>query len=187
MTRATVFAVVCVTLAAAGHAAAGRTMIAPWTIVAGFGATLAVAWVLAGTERSLATIAGGLLGGQFALHALFVAGMAGQADMEHSSATIPADAHGGLTMTLAHSVAALVAAWWLWRGERLAWVLVRRAAVLAAAPLRALAAALAVRPAPAGPVRIPVRAVRPLRPRPPLLEHSLIRRGPPLRSGALAR
>ncbi len=178
-TRSTVFAVVCVTLAAAGHLAAGHTAIAPWTLAAGLVATYVVAWTLAGTQRSLATLGGGMLGGQFALHALFVAGMAGQGMPHQAAAQVAQDDHGGLAMTLAHAAAALVSAWWLWHGERLAWTLFRRAARLAAWPLRALATALAVRPTPAGPIRIPPRALRRPRPRPPLLRHSLVRRGPP--------
>ena len=188
MTRATVFAAVCVTLAAAGHAAAGHTMIAPWTIVAGFGGALVVSWALAGTERSLATIAGGLLGGQFALHTLFVAGMAepGSSMGHQGMVSGPVqDGHGGLAMTLAHSGAALICAWWLRRGERLAWALTRRAALLAAWPLRALATTLARWPVLAGPVRVLIPAVGQRRPRSPLLEHSVIRRGPPLRASAL--
>jgi hypothetical protein len=35
-----------------------------------------VAWALTGTERSLATILGGLLGGQFMLHSLFMSAAA---------------------------------------------------------------------------------------------------------------
>src|SRR5256885_1047513 len=71
--RAAMFATVCMMLAIAGHVAAGRAAVAPRAIVVGCVALYLVAWVLTGTERSLATILGGLLGGQFMLHALFAA------------------------------------------------------------------------------------------------------------------
>ncbi|GAA2739889.1 hypothetical protein [Kitasatospora cinereorecta] len=101
----------------------------------------------------------------------------------------------GLTpgMLLGHLAAAVVAGWWLRRGEAALWRLVRVAATAAqewAAPLRtalALAAALLLGPlagdrepghgrARAGSWRLPVAAA---------LRHSVVRRGPP--AAAFAR
>ncbi|WP_262401954.1 hypothetical protein, partial [Actinomadura sp. CNU-125] len=125
--RAVVFATVCVTLATAGHALAAREAVPGWAVVTGFGAVLAVTLLLAGHERSLPTITGGLLGGQFALHALFTkatvataaaAGAHGHAGHVAQAATA-SDASvltGGCGMTLAHIVAALLAGCWLRRG-----------------------------------------------------------------------
>ncbi|RSN62134.1 MFS transporter [Actinomadura sp. WAC 06369] len=196
--RAVVFATVCVTLATAGHALAAREAVPGWAVVTGFGAVLAVTLLLAGHERSLPTITGGLLGGQFALHALFtkatVAATAGAAagHAGHTGHAVPTAADpawpvlsGGCGMTLAHAAAALLAACWLWRGERAAWTLARRIAAAADRPIRLLLALLTARP-PAPAPRVPAAA-------PPVvpavgraLRHQVVRRGPPVRSRALA-
>lgn len=182
-TRATVFATVCMTLATAGHAVAAHATVAPWAIGLGFAAVFVVAWVLAGVERSLATILGGLLGGQFALHSLFssAAAMGGDgAGMGHPMHHSAMPGHGGMAMTFAHILAAVVSAWWLHRGERAVWALARRAAALAAGPLRALLALLDCADPTAVAVPLPARttAVRMTPPRSPL-RHCVIRRGPP--------
>lgn len=187
------FATACTVLAIAGHMAAGRTTVAPRAVVVGFVALYLVAWVLTGTERSLATILGGLLGGQFMLHALFAAaaptaGIAAAHSMRPVSATGSPDS-GGLAMTIAHITAALVAAWWLRRGERAAWALARRMAALSAYPLWALrslaaladAAFLDPPRAPAGPYGI----TPPIRPTSTLPRGPVTRRGPPFGSMAL--
>ncbi|MEU1624096.1 hypothetical protein ABZ746_01845 [Streptomyces sp. NPDC020096] len=72
--RAAVFAAVCVTLSAAGHAMASGGGIPLWTLLAGWAGVLAIAAPLAGRERSLPGIAVAMLGGQLGLHALFSAG-----------------------------------------------------------------------------------------------------------------
>jgi hypothetical protein len=179
--RAAIFAIVCVTLATVGHAVAGETSVAPWAFVVGLGGTTLFAWVLAGAERSLVTIMGGMLGGQFVLHSLFMSARPGPA-MDHATGRVVGampvhQGHGGLAMTLAHAGAAVISAWWLRRGERAVWRLARRTV----APVRALLALLASRPVtvPAVPVlaRTPEKARRPARTA--LLRHSVIRRGPP--------
>jgi hypothetical protein len=192
--RAVVFATVCVTLATLGHVLASGVPVPVWSAMTGFAAVLGVTMMLAGHERSLATILGGLLGGQFALHTLFAAAsdpMGHHAPETHAAmadGAAPA-AHGGngLAMTLAHCVAALVAAWWLRRGERAAWGLARQVAALANRPIRLLLALLAVEPAepPARPHRTaPAPAAITATGR--SLRHQVVRRGPPLRSRALA-
>ncbi|MES9537027.1 MULTISPECIES: hypothetical protein [unclassified Actinomadura] len=196
--RAVVFATVCATLAILGHVLAGGAAVPPWAAIMGFGAVLGVTLMLAGHERSLATILGGLLGGQFALHTLFTAATAPAAHTmpeTHAAMTgamepvaLPT-AHGGngLVMTLAHCTAALVAAWWLRRGERAAWSLARRVAAFADRPIRLLLALLAVEPAepPVSPCRTESAAdtVTALG---RVLRHQVVRRGPPPRSRALA-
>ncbi|NGO67554.1 hypothetical protein [Streptomyces boncukensis] len=69
--RAAVFAAVCVALSAAGHAVAAGTSVPAVSLALGFAAVLAVAYPLAGRERSLPGIAAVLAGAQFALHTLF--------------------------------------------------------------------------------------------------------------------
>ncbi|TDD72142.1 hypothetical protein [Actinomadura rubrisoli] len=182
--RAVVFATVCVTLATLGHALASREAVPMWAVFAGFGAVLAVTLALAGHERSLATIVGGLLGGQFALHTLFASATE---PMRHHATALDAG-HGqgsGATMTLAHVVAAVLAALWLRRGERAAWSLARRLAAVADRPIRLLLALLAVEPA-EGPSRTaPVPAADAVMAIGRVLRHQVVRRGPPPRSRAL--
>jgi hypothetical protein len=193
--RAVVFATVCVALATLGHDLASHEPVPGWAVLAGFGGALAVALALAGHERSLPTIMGGLLGGQFALHTLFASATASMRDCGtgahagHAAAMpeMPAMHGSGTSMTVAHVAAAVLAAWWLRRGERAAWSLARRVASAADRPIRLLLALLLIEPA-ERPVRTPVVPVaagaiatgRALR-------HQVVRRGPPPRSRALAR
>jgi hypothetical protein len=187
-TRATVFAAVCMILATAGHAAAAHAAVAPWAIGAGFAGVLVVAWALTGAERSLATILGGLLGGQFMLHSLFmsaaghrsVGGGAMVHDSMHVVTASSGSGDGGAAMTFAHVAAAVVSAWWLRRGERAVWSLARRAAALAARPFRALLRLLGSTPL----ARVAVPVFPPCFVAYPgsgglLLRHSVTRRGPP--------
>lgn len=196
--RAVVFATVCVTLATAGHALAAREAVPGWAVVTGFGGVLAVTVLLAGHERSLPTITGGLLGGQFALHALFTkatvattatAGAGAHDHAGHVAQVAASDGSvltGGCGMTLAHAAAALLAGCWLRRGERAAWALARRVAAAADRPVRMLFALLAAEPAapaprvPAAPAAVAVPAAG------RALRHQVVRRGPPVRSRALA-
>ncbi|TNY35844.1 hypothetical protein [Thermomonospora catenispora] len=178
--RASVFAAVCVSLTLIGHSAAsGATdaRAAVLTAAIGWAGTTAVAWVLSGHERSLPTILGGLLGGQFGLHVLFSAVQADQGPPAAAHAVHVGQAAGtsGPRMTLAHLLAAVAAAWWLRRGERLAWSLARRLAAFALAAL----------PAPPEPLPVPDRRLpphpdTPSRPRRTEIRHSVVLRGPPL-------
>lgn len=213
--RAVVFATACVALAVLGHVLAGGAAVPLWAGAAGFGAVLGVTLMLAGHERSLATILGGLLGGQFALHTLFTAAaphpapaipvnpampaMAEHAPAMHTPAMHAAMSAGadvitapaphdtnGLVMTLAHCVAGLVAAWWLRRGERAAWAMARRVAAAADRPVRLLLALLAIEPA-ASPRPVRVAAAAAMVPAiGRVLRHQVVERAPPPRSRALA-
>ncbi|SES44166.1 hypothetical protein SAMN04487983_10555 [Streptomyces sp. yr375] len=69
--RATMFAAVCVVLAAAGHTMASCATVPLWTLGAGFLGALAVVVPLAGRARSLPGIAALLALGQTVLHTLF--------------------------------------------------------------------------------------------------------------------
>lgn len=179
--RSVVFAAVCVVLAAAGHAAASHTAVPAWAMLAGFGAVFGVCHLLSGHERSLWTIMGGVLGGQFALHTLFAG--AAEPARHHVTGAVPPPEHAssGAGMTFAHIGAAVVAAWWLRRGEHAMWTLARR---VADRPIRLLPALLAVEPA-APPTRTahePVAVAVIGR----VLRHQVVRRGPPSRSRTLA-
>ncbi|MBT2207406.1 MFS transporter [Actinomadura sp. NEAU-AAG7] len=177
--RSTVFATVCVTLAAVGHSLSSRDVVPAWAVLTGFAAVLGVSLTLAGHERSLATLLGGLLGGQFALHTLF--GAATQPMIHHASDAHPAARGSGVSMTLAHVAAAVLAALWLRRGERAAWSLARR---LAERPVP-LPRLLVVEPV-APVVRIRVVAADAVAAIGEVLRHQVFRRGPPDRSRALA-
>ncbi|MFC0040808.1 hypothetical protein [Actinomadura rayongensis] len=177
--RAVVFATVCTALAVCGHALASACAVPVAAVLAGFGGSLLLGFALAGRERSLVTITGVLLGGQYLLHCLF-SGSSQPGMLMHHPATVPVpvEHHSGSWMTFAHVGAALVAAWWLRRGERAVWGLARR---LAGRPARLLL----VLPRPVGPVVArPVPAVRP-RPAVHVLRHEVVRRGPPSVSRAL--
>ncbi|GAA3930161.1 hypothetical protein GCM10023085_09380 [Actinomadura viridis] len=186
--RAVAFATVCVTLATLGHVLTSSKEVPVWAVATGFGGVLAVTLALAGHERSLATILGGLLGGQFLLHGLYAGATAEPVTAgHHGPATITVTGHDtSVGMTFAHVAAALVSAWWLRRGERAAWSLARRIADLADRPVRALLALALAEPA-APPARTPPVAA----PAAPVtaigvLRHQVVRRGPPARTEALA-
>ncbi|MFC4906430.1 hypothetical protein [Actinomadura gamaensis] len=179
LARAVLFATVCLTLTVAGHAYSAGVPVPPGAIGLGFLLVTGFAALLAGTERTYPTILGGLLGAQFGLHVLFVQATAtpdkGAAAVHHSLAHVAhfRHPHGGATMTLAHGLAALAAAWWLRRGEAAAWSLARRIAA-AARPPRLVIPDVRV---PARPSVRPAVRVLPLRTAP--LRHSVSRRGPP--------
>ncbi len=180
LARAMVFAVVCVTLATAGHGMASHAPVPAPAVVAGLAALVAIAVALAGTERSLATILAGLLLGQFSLHVLFSAAQHGQ-HLEHGG---PSSAHasGGGTMIIVHVGAAAVSAWWLRRGERAVWALAARLADTVVRPARALLAR-PLPPAPRPRVATMISAPAPLPGE--VLRHAVLRRGPPSPSTAL--
>ncbi|MGQ4406134.1 hypothetical protein ACN6K4_000748 [Streptomyces hayashii] len=69
--RAAVFAAVCVLLAALGHVLMSGSTVPWWTMSAGFAATSAVGWTLAGRERGLPTVVSVVVVAQGALHSAF--------------------------------------------------------------------------------------------------------------------
>ncbi|MER7184971.1 hypothetical protein ABT404_36830, partial [Streptomyces hyaluromycini] len=153
--RAAVFAAVCVLLAAAGHGLAMGDMPPLWADAAGFVAVFALVRALAGRERGLPEIGIGMLLTQAGLHFGFDAAraatpapgpavtmtpmrihghaMAGMAGMGGGAGMAQLHPHVHVLTahaTVAHVVAALVASWWLRRGEAALWSLLRRTAAL---------------------------------------------------------
>ncbi|MEW2155166.1 hypothetical protein AB0950_07730 [Streptomyces sp. NPDC007189] len=193
--RAAVFAAVCVLLAAAGHGLAMGDMPPLWADAAAFAAVLALGWLLGGRERSLPGIGVAMLLVQAGLHLGFdaahgstgivgappTASMSGDAMASmpamHLHAASHATAHSHLTShaTAAHLLAALVASWWLWRGEAALWSLLRRAGTL----VPGLAAWWRDTPLPAPAGAAPRVPADPEPPRLTLLRHAVSRRGPP--------
>jgi hypothetical protein len=169
--RAVVFATVCAGLAITGHMMVSRAAVPPLAAVGGLFGLTVVGAALAGTERSLATILFGLLGGQFMLHALFTAAQEGQ-HLTHGHPMPPSS--GSAAMTCVHVAAAIVSAWWLRRGERAVWDLAKR-----------VAAVIIRRVRPPAPPRVPAppcpfpAAARAIEPREAFLRHVVVRRGPP--------
>ncbi|MET7696687.1 hypothetical protein [Streptomyces sp. NPDC005485] len=192
--RAAVFAVLCVLLAAGGHALASGQAPPLWVDAAGFLPVFAAGVLLGGRERSLMGIGCGMLAAQAGLHLAFEAAESrmrtpmvmhgasmAQAHMSHGHTVRAHMAHPHALVahaTAGHVAAALLATWWLRRGEAALWSLLRRAAVL----VPGLAAWWRVRTAPPQPL-VPggaCRGVVALRPfQQVLLRHAVSRRGPP--------
>ncbi|MFI6497326.1 MFS transporter [Nonomuraea typhae] len=138
LVRAAVFAMVCVAVSAGGHLFAGGARITATPLLLGAGAALALAWTLNGRERSRETVLAATAGTQIVLHELF------------TDAPDPIAEHGHLNlgMPLVHLTVALLTGWWLHRGERAAWAILR---LWAAEPFRLLL--IAKPPEPPEPVR----------------------------------
>lgn len=100
--RATVFAAVCVALAAGGHVLASCATVPLWTLGAGFAVTVLVTAPLAGRARSLPGIVALLAAGQTVLHVLFGLGQ------QVAAASSPMGSMASATAPHATSDAALV-------------------------------------------------------------------------------
>src|SRR5215211_3393592 len=196
--RAVVFTAVCVLLTTVGHGlSAGATPAAAATLVGG-ALVLLLARHLAGRERSLIEIAGGLLLAQVGLHALFIAVPAADAGAVADAGLAAGSAHSGhhaaasmsvgtvhvhhagewmgMGMLLAHLAAGLVAAWWLRQGETAVWRLCRCLAAAAAVPFFRLLSLLGF--APVGDAAPPLARLgeqRPARRAGLVLRHAVIR------------
>ncbi|MGW2748222.1 hypothetical protein [Streptomyces sp. NPDC001450] len=187
--RAAVFAAVCVLLAAAGHGLAMGDMPPLWADAAAFLGVLALGWALGGRERSLPGIGTAMLltqaglhiafdaahrsGGDGRAHAMRMASMPGHSMVAmhaHSTAHVTT-AHA----TLAHLLAALLASWWLRRGEAALWALLRRAVAF----VPGLVAWWRDAPLPAPVGRVLSLPAGPEPSRRPTLRHAVSRRGPP--------
>ncbi|MGW2046024.1 hypothetical protein ACWCPF_12675 [Streptomyces sp. NPDC001858] len=188
--RAAVFAAVCVLLAAAGHGLATGDAPPPWADGAGFLAVFAAGWLLGARERSLPGIGAAMLVTQATLHVAFDAAVRSRAaartvppmsmtsahHVMHLQHAHPATATATPHATAAHVLAAIVASWWLRRGEAALWSLLRWAVAF----LPGLAAWWrdARVPSPSRPsVRSAAPAPGPARQL--LLRHAVSRRGPP--------
>ena len=181
--RATVFAVVCVLLGAAGHALASGSLPPLVGLITGIPLAVLVTGWLVRAQRSLPVLAAVGTATQLGLHALFGYAAANPvADARTAHLAVHHAGHGAAGsmtagMAAAHLVAGAVAAWWLRRGE--AAVFAHCAALAAAAlPLYLLDSASALVVPAAEPAPRP-RTEAPLRLRAAPLRHCLVRRGPP--------
>ena len=193
--RAAVFAVVCVLLAVAGHRLGTGVTPPGWAYGAGFLGVFGTGWVLGARERSLVGIGVLMLGTQGVLHVVFeaagasaarVPGMVGGDMPRHGMRAGPL-LTGGVEhvhemctpVTAAHLLAALVASWWLRRGEAAVWRLLRCA--VESMPSLGGVWRLLVTPValPVGPGGVPDAFGRVVALRQVLLRHAVCRRGPP--------
>ncbi|MET8012717.1 hypothetical protein ABZU86_10965 [Streptomyces sp. NPDC005271] len=203
LARAAVFAAVCVVVTALGHALTSGGTLPLWAMGHAFAATAAAAWWLTGRERGALAVTGSTVVAQLGLHVLFMlsetlSAPSADAGMHHGMASGAAHgmahdmAHmggpawhewpgwpwqGGTAMALAHLLATLISAVWLWRGEAAAFRLGRALAAAVFVPLR-----IALRMLGAGTVPPPAWPSAPTaarRLRGVLLCHVIRRRGPP--------
>jgi hypothetical protein len=126
LTRAIVFATVCLIVSVGGHVyAGGKPPATEMVVLAGLGAT-AVAYLLNGRERGPQVVLSATVGVQFVLHELFDRATTATTATSATSAGL-LHQHGDLTfgMTLIHIVVAVLTGWWLYRGESAVWLMLR--------------------------------------------------------------
>ncbi|MBS2536002.1 hypothetical protein KGQ20_24880 [Catenulispora sp. NF23] len=208
--RAVVFAALCVLVGAVGHDAFSVGGIPVWALLVGGGATFVVVQPFTRRERGLPVILALMAAVQVGLHELFAAAQRGSGSMSmpmampargrfwcghseppgvtqavHNAAGATPSQHSmTVGMWAAHIVAALVAAWWLRRGEAAVWSLARTLGLALVAPLVLLVAALVPWTPPRLAVGAPVTTA-PARLGPGrLLRFELARRGPPMTAAA---
>ncbi|GGR01464.1 hypothetical protein [Streptomyces netropsis] len=195
--RAALFTALCLTLSAASHVLlSGRPLPLP-TVAAASVAVFATAYALAGRERGFGHIAALLVPLELAADALFTTGqrtcygadgrpvpgaltaLCGGGGIDGPFAPVTGPGTASWLLLAAHLAVGLLAAAWLRRGEAALARLLRAVAALAFRPLLLAVTAAVPLARPGGPR---VRAVRHARvpAAPPLLLHSVVRRGPPL-------
>jgi hypothetical protein len=112
--RPAVFAAVCLAITVAGHQMEGGHPVGPVAVGTGFAALYAAAAVAGDRQRSTGAVTAAMLVGQVGLHLLF----------SHGDAMTPGMAPG---MVGVHAAIAVLAGWWLSRGDAACWRWVRRA------------------------------------------------------------
>jgi hypothetical protein len=208
--RAVVFAALCVLVGAVGHDAFSVGAIPVWALLVGGAAVFVVVAPLTQRERGLPSILVLMAGVQVGLHELFAAAQRGAAPMSMPMAMPPRGEFwcghsepAGVTqvmqnvampgsapqhsmtggMLVAHVGAALVASWWLRRGEAAVWSLARTLGIALIAPLVLLVGVLVAWTPPRRAVAVATRTPARLGPG-RLLRFDLARRGPPMTAAA---
>ncbi|MEO3887701.1 hypothetical protein [Nonomuraea sp. B5E05] len=167
LARAVVFAAACGAVSAGGHALAGGGPVPLPVYAAAVLAALGLAYLIDGRERGPVAVLAATTGTQMLLHQLFER-------LAPAPASELAHAHPGPGMALVHLTVAALTAWWLHRGERALWLMIR----LYATPppvIRLLVAA---------PVEVALPSWRPPTPDVPaytgeIVSGTVSRRGPP--------
>ncbi|OIK07904.1 hypothetical protein BIV23_01855 [Streptomyces monashensis] len=174
------FAVLCVLLAAGGHAMATGMAPSVWVQVAGFVPVFAAGSLLAGRERSSTAIGAGTLAAQGGLHLVFHAAEPRHAAMVmHGMRMVQAPHAPAPHATAAHAGAALLLTWWLRRGEVALWSLLRWAVAFVPGLAAWWQVTGGTRRAPAGPGLVRRAAGEPWAPGQVRLRYTVHRRGPP--------
>ena len=167
--RAAVFAAVCVLVGAVGHDAFSASGIPAWALGCGAALAFLTARPLTRRERGLPTILAAMAVVQIALHELFASAQHHAASSMTMPTALPPrgawwcghDEPSGLTQAMlhatgmppsqhsmtagmwaAHVASALIASWWLRRGEAAVWSLARALTLALIAPLVLLVASL---------------------------------------------
>ncbi|GAA4585700.1 hypothetical protein GCM10023194_29140 [Planotetraspora phitsanulokensis] len=197
--RAGLFAVVCVGLSQAGHDLMAPRPVPAWSVGVALGLVVTIGYRLAGRERSLGWILGGVETIQLYLHMWFswttpsgtspdVVRLGDAPLMMPGHMESMAVTHGGMStpmMFAAHALAGAFVAVWLAVGERALWRTLRALSGILSSHLGWLLALVQVRPLTAGPASIRPIGQDDAAPPAALLRHTLARRGPP--SAAHAR
>lgn len=133
--RAAGFVLVAAVLGVAGHLQLSGTAVSPWVLVAVSLPVAFVGWRLSAGEPGTGTLGGCVLGVQLGLHLVLtlVAPAAGMSPAPaagmtgvHSMAEASSMGEMGLgPMAAAHLCSAVLAAWWIRRGERALFTTVR--------------------------------------------------------------
>ncbi|WBQ03432.1 hypothetical protein [Kribbella sp. CA-293567] len=133
--RATLFAVVCVSLTTLGHVLMSGTPLPWWAVAGAFGSVWACGWWLAGYERDIASITAVTVAAQAVLHQGFTfTEMVSPVNSVHAHLASSSGHHHGLAlgemlqMFSAHLVVASLSGLWLAYGERAVFGAIRCAA-----------------------------------------------------------
>ncbi|MEV4360506.1 hypothetical protein ACWEPL_55050 [Nonomuraea sp. NPDC004186] len=118
LVRAVVFATVCGAVSAGGHALAGGGLVPFEVYLAGVLAALGLAYLIDGRERGAVAVLVATVGTQMLLHQLFER-------LTPAAEAGPAHGHPAPGMALVHLTMAGLTAWWLHRGERALWLMIR--------------------------------------------------------------
>ncbi|WP_234021681.1 hypothetical protein [Streptomyces sp. 351MFTsu5.1] len=182
--RAAVFAVLCVLLAAGGHALATGMAPPVWTQLAGSAPVFVSGFALGGRERSFLGIGGATVVTQGGLHLAFDAVRPHAATAAHAGMRMaPQHTLTGHALTphatAAHLCAAVLLTWWLRRGEAAVWSLLRWAAACMPGLTAWWCLVRGGRGRPTAPGIARPAVGEAWSPRPVRLRHAVHRRGPP--------
>ncbi|WP_378788192.1 hypothetical protein ACFMQL_30380 [Nonomuraea fastidiosa] len=170
LARAVVFATVCGAVSAGGHVLAGGGPVPLPVYLAAVLATLTMAYLADGRERGLGAVLAATAGTQTLLHQIFERLAPGEL-------TGHVHGHAATGMMLVHLTVAALTAWWLHRGERALWLIIRLYGIpLPATRLLVTAPAVAEPWTPAWRPATPEAAPR----RGRLISRAISRRGPPV-------